>query len=88
MRAPVVTGRPTGYIQFPAIDDRLAIWDEWAGTWAFDLKRGQLVRLRAASGFATAYLRGPTLVWADYTKPDSTDRNFRVLRIPDTGQLG
>ena len=82
-----VTDSTPGYLQFPAINDRLAVWDDWAGVWAFDLKRKQLVRLRPATGFTGAYLRGSTLVWEDYTRPDSKDREFRVLRLLDTTQI-
>lgn len=83
-----VSDRQNGFIQFPAITGRLVIWDEREAAWAFDRKRGRLVRLEAASGFIPVYLRGRTLVWAAYTKPGSTDRNFRVLRLIDTDQLG
>jgi hypothetical protein len=82
-----VRAREDGFIQFPAISDRLAIWEEREAAWAFDRKRGQLVRLRAGAGFSSVYLRGSTLVWADYTKANTTDRNLRVLRLLDTNQL-
>jgi hypothetical protein len=78
-----VTASDTGYIEFPALSDRLATWAETRGGWAYDRAQRKLVQLSVSSNFGFVYLRDRNLIWSDHRDPNSQSRDDRFLRAVD-----